>query len=82
MLKQIEIYFKRMHLRKVKNTIINRRVNSPFMTTKTMNKFLKPISRSHQITNTKRKTTNINLNKLTRMQAIHLKNHHQRLKNQ
>lgn len=67
--KQIEIYFRRMQLRKIKNIIINRRINSPFMTTKTMNKFKKPISRSHQITNTKRKTTNINLNKLTRMQA-------------
>ncbi len=42
MLKQIEIYFKRMQLKKIKkHNFINRRMNSPFMTTKTMNKFFK-----------------------------------------
>jgi hypothetical protein len=43
MLKHIEIYFKRMQLTKIKNTIINRRINNPFMATKTMNKVFKPI---------------------------------------
>jgi hypothetical protein len=55
MFKQIEIYFRRMQLRKIKNTISNRKINSSFMTTKTMNNFKKPINISHQITNTKKK---------------------------
>lgn len=65
-LEQIGICFMKMQLKNIKYIINNRGISSQFMTIKTMNKNFKPICRSHQITNTRRGTRNINVNKLTK----------------
>jgi len=50
---------------KIRNTIINRRINNKFITTNTMYKKFRPFNKAQQIINTKRGKRCININKLT-----------------